>query len=183
MAKINCTPYWKPASRSQIRLIKAWEETALRQHIAFGVAIIILVLLFLAFWVGNICEENPDMDPWKPYLVLLLDLFAVIVVWGANIYIHEKALWSKRIYTCGVICIGRTVVKHRIGQVCYLDICTESGETVEGVKVPTIVMNSIKHQERILAVTNNPAEQNPLRLYPLQFPDASLSEDQTWYVP
>lgn len=177
MDGINVVSDWKPADRRQIRLIKAWEELALRQKVTYEAVRLLLLFILFAYFTVKVFKDIPDMEPWMTFLVLILAFIILKSVWGRTISMYKEELWGGRIYTCSAVCIGRTVERYRLGRTCYMDIRTDDGGTFERIRIPAVVMDSIRIQDRIMAVANHPDNPSPIRLYPFHFPSPANPED------
>lgn len=168
MNEKNHTDYWKPASRREIHLIKIWEEKALKHHMLGAFMIILLLTLLYIMMTSQIISSKESI--WKPVLLYLVILAIGLFIWGIILYEDEKELWGSRLYTRTVTCIGHTEINTRYNASFSLDIIGEEGEILEQVKVQYAVLKAVRHQDMLLAVTNNPQELMPIRLVPFTKP-------------
>ena len=168
MNEKNYTYYWKPASRREVQLIRIWEENALKQHMSGAFIIILLLTLPYIMITSQIMSSTESI--WKPVLLYLVILAAGLIIFGIILYEDEKELWGSRLYTRTVTCIGHTEINTRYSASFSLDIIGEEGEILEQVKVQYAVLKAVRHQDMLLAVTNDPRELMPIRLVPFTKP-------------
>lgn len=169
---------WQRADRGQMRLIRAWEEEALKRRIASGLFLIFLLVLAYLYIVAIIYHDYPQGSVlWKAALLLALLLAVVFFMWGGIVCEDVKEFWKGRFYVRTVVCIGHTEINTRYSQGCYLDVVDGNGQMFEQIKVGYGVLKAVRHQDAVMAVTRDPDKPEPMYLYPLRLPEKqSLGE-------
>ncbi|MCD7909246.1 MAG: hypothetical protein LUH04_16485 [Clostridium sp.] len=162
---------WLPADKGQLRLIRAWKKEELKQHIVSGLLIVFLLVLVYVYIVCRIYGDYPHGGViWKSALLLAVILAAVLFTWWEITREDMRDFWKSRFYARHVVCVGHTKISTRYQYHCYLDVADESGEIFEEIEVDSAVLDSVRHQETVLAVTRTPDQPRPEYLFPLHRP-------------
>lgn len=165
MNRDDCSYIWKPVSGRQKKLIRAWERVILLRRFLTSLTYFAMVFLILSslFFI-------PDM-PCKKYLFFVL-LFMVSGYGGCLclVYEKEKKFWNRTIYARTMICVGITKIQTRRASESSLDIIGSEGELIEAYPVFPVILNAVRQQDKMLAITGEPKDFIPERIYPLHFP-------------
>lgn len=86
------------------------------------------------------------------------------------VYEKEKEFWNRKIYARTMICVGITKIRTRYSSESSLDVIGSDGEVMEGYPVLPVILNAVRQQDKMLAITGDPKELKPERIYPLHFP-------------